>query len=256
MTADFAGKEREFLDGLKNDTGRDLVEWMQAIAAQNLAHRNDIIDWLRREGFTFSRASWLERIHNNGGRPIYLDRSAAKPTNPSKRTREPAVEKPLPATATEDVETPVAKPTLVMPPETPTTVPAAATAPPATGALPDTAALVELIDKAKAFRPLAQYLLREIEKTLPGAVVAPLAAHVSISRPHEFAILAISPRELRLGLDLGERPFDQHVQRARFPNLQPRISATLTHMIVLTDARQVNAELMSLLKAADARVNG
>src|SRR6476659_8716110 len=71
MSTDYAAKEREFLDSLKADTGRDLSEWMAAIRAQALPHRNDIIDWLRQQGFMFSRASWLERIHNNAGRPIY-----------------------------------------------------------------------------------------------------------------------------------------------------------------------------------------
>jgi len=30
----------------------------------------------------------------------------------------------------------------------------------------------------------------------------------------------------------------------------------ISHMVVLTDARQVNADLLSLIKAANARVNG
>lgn len=72
MSTDWREKEREFLTSLQADTGRDLAQWMRVIAAQNLPHRNDIIDWLRQQGFLFAKASWLERIHNNGGRPIYL----------------------------------------------------------------------------------------------------------------------------------------------------------------------------------------
>lgn len=77
---DWREKEREFLTSLKADTGRDLGEWMRVIAAQNLPHRNDIIDWLRQQGFPFSRASWLERIHHNQGRPIYCDLSEVAPS--------------------------------------------------------------------------------------------------------------------------------------------------------------------------------
>lgn len=72
MSTDFEDKEREFLETLKADTGQDLGEWMSAISAQGLPHRNDVIDWLRQQGFIFSRASWLERIHANDGQPIYL----------------------------------------------------------------------------------------------------------------------------------------------------------------------------------------
>ena len=48
-------------------TGKDLAEWMAAIAAKAFANKNDTIDWLRRQGFAFNWASWLERIHANGG---------------------------------------------------------------------------------------------------------------------------------------------------------------------------------------------
>lgn len=75
MSTDWQAKEREFLTGLEADTGHDLAGWMRRIAAQNLPHRNDIIDWLRQQGFPFARASWLERIHHNAGRPIYIDAS-------------------------------------------------------------------------------------------------------------------------------------------------------------------------------------
>src|SRR5262245_51167439 len=64
-------EEREFLAGLKARTGRDLAEWMAAIAAQGFQDRNEIIDWLRTQGLPFARASWLERIHRNGGKPIH-----------------------------------------------------------------------------------------------------------------------------------------------------------------------------------------
>src|SRR5262245_27205851 len=64
-------EEREFLAGLKARTGRDLAEWMAAIAAQGFGDKNEIIDWLRTQGLPFARASWLERIHRNGGKPIY-----------------------------------------------------------------------------------------------------------------------------------------------------------------------------------------
>ena len=85
MATDYGEKERAFIDGLKENSGRDLDEWMAAITEQNLPHRNDIIDWLRQQGFMFSKASWLERIHHNGGRPIYADTAATTPAAPRHR---------------------------------------------------------------------------------------------------------------------------------------------------------------------------
>lgn len=89
---DWREKEREFLTSLKADTGRDLGAWMRVIAAQNLSHRNDIIDWLRQQGFPFSRASWLERIHHNQGRPIYCDLSELEPSAGALEIAEDAVD--------------------------------------------------------------------------------------------------------------------------------------------------------------------
>ena len=71
MSTDYAEMERDFVASLKEDTGRDLAAWMIAIRDCEHSDRNAIIDWLRHQGFQFSWASWLERIHHNGGRLIY-----------------------------------------------------------------------------------------------------------------------------------------------------------------------------------------
>src|SRR5215813_9537587 len=76
MAKDDREEEREFLEGLKARTGRGLAEWMAAIAAQGFSDKNEIIDWLRSQGLPFARASWLERIHRNGGKPIHADAPA------------------------------------------------------------------------------------------------------------------------------------------------------------------------------------
>ena len=91
MSTDYGEKERQFLETLKTDTGRDVAEWMAIIAAEKLTTRNEIIDWLRRKGFMFSKASWLERIHNNGGRPIYENGGAARKTARPRRAAAPTI---------------------------------------------------------------------------------------------------------------------------------------------------------------------
>jgi hypothetical protein len=239
MSTDYGEKEREFLASLKDDTSRDLAEWMEAIAAQNLTHRNDIIDWLRRQGFMFSKASWLERIHHNGGKPIYGDKAQAR-------------SRAMPRSESEQS------------PKSPVALVAAPSKPPTDAARVesleepsrDPAPLENLLAKAKAYRPLAQFLLREVGKAVPGAQFKPEAAHVSIAREQEFAVLALSPRELRLGLDLGKRPFDALLEGAKFTNPAARISPHITHMVVLTDARQVNEALLGLVKEAAGRAAG
>jgi hypothetical protein len=214
-------EEEALLADLKARTGRDLAEWMAAITAQGFTDKNETIDWLRSQGIPFARASWLERIHNNGGKPIYADR-------PAKPERKAAID-PARTAAPE----PPAKPQQPVAPA-------------------DAAALEKLIAAAKGYRPLYQLLEAELRRAVPGLSLVPRSNYISLAAPREFAALAPSASELRLGLDLGERIFDAYLQKARLKG----VGSAITHMIVLTDARQVNADLMELIKAANARVNG
>jgi hypothetical protein len=219
--------EREFLAGLKARTGSDLAEWMSAIAAQGFADKNEVIDWLREQGFPFARASWLERIHKNGGKPIYA---------------------PLPASEPPQATPVAASPAHPQPPRPQPPKPAPA---PTEAALSDADVLERLIAAAKGYRPLYHLLAAEMHKAVPGLAIVPKAGYLSFGAPAEFAALTLHATELRLGLDLGNRPFDPPLQKSRLRGPGPAI----THMLVLTDARQIDDGLMSLLEAAQARAN-
>ena len=230
MSRDYAELERELIDDLEPRTGKDLAEWMAAIDAAQLADRNAIIDWLRPQGFSFSNASWIERIHHNRGRPIYLDRA------PPRRVerRRPKSEDPPSAPAAPPAGAPASPPPVPTPVEP-----------------DDLDRLESLLAAGKAYRPLAVMLLEEIRRALPGVRLLPRAALISFSRPNELAVLSVTPKELRLGLDLGERPHAAPLTKAKLAGASPAIS----HMLVLSDARQVDAALIELVVAADARAN-
>jgi hypothetical protein len=213
MSADEREEEQRFLADLKARSGRDLAEWMAAITAQGFADKNHTIDWLRARGFPFARASWLERIHKNGGRPIYADEAAKLPAAPRPPPERPKGREPTPKEAAE---------------------------------------LEKLLGAAKGYRPLYRLLEAEIRRTLPGVGIEPKPGYLSIGRPREFAAVTLHATGLRLGLDLGERAFDASLQQARMKGP----GKAITHMLMLTDARQVNADLAALLVAANARVNG
>jgi hypothetical protein len=204
-------EERDFLAELKARSGRDLGEWMAAITAQGFTDKNHVIDWLRTQGFPFARASRLERIHNNGGRPLYLSPGqSAAPCAPS-----------APVAHTEEA--------------------------PARQA----GQLEVLLAAAKGYRPLYQLLQSSILKALPGTQVTARAGYVGmVGMPHrrEFAAVVLNARALRLGLALGDRPFTSGLQKATLKG----VGAAITHMLVLTDARQINEELMQLVVEASA----
>jgi Domain of unknown function (DUF5655) len=222
MVADERQEEQRFLAELKARSGRTLADWMALITAQNFGDKNETIDWLRAQGFAFARASWLERIHSNGGRPIYQEaaeraaRSAPRPRT-EKLTPQPALAQPPPRLE------------------------------PGEGAL-----LEKLIAQAKGYRPLYLMLETEVKRAIPGVRLSPAPTHVSLAAPAEFAAVALTASELRLGLALGEHAYDASLQRAKLRG----VGCHITHMVVLRDARQVNADLISLVLAANARING
>ncbi len=225
-------EEREFLERLQARTGRDLAQWMAAITLEGFADKNQVIDWLRTQGFSFPRASWLERIHANGGKPIYGAVPAKSPAAASERP---------PAAA------PARRPEPVAAAPSPPQPGAAPAAPPADAA----AALEKLISAAKGYRPLYHMLETAIRGAVPALVLIPRAGYISLGAPAEFAAITLHATGIRLGLDLGDRPFDSLVQKTKLKGP----GAGITHMAVLTDARQVNGELLSLLESAHARIN-
>ncbi len=335
MSTDWREKEREFLTSLKADTGRDLGEWVRVIAAQNLPHRNDIIDWLRQQGFPFARASWLERIHHNQGRPIYLDpadlmadaapgeaeveaeaalqrvaaggsrtvfMAAPNPINPTPAA--PAARAaPTPRLAaqalrsiTSDNEIDSAASNSVAnkgganappiscsdgsPPQahaavqveqsmdgTPSSATRLSKSPEAshcggvagpsgrrgqrTGE--QTFAIDEVLAKAKAYRPLAVHLMRMIESAIENVEIVPGPGHLLVSTSTTpFAIIAVSSKDIRLALRLKAGVACAPFGSVKLPATLARAAQSMTHMVVLTDARQLDEALINLVGQAAA----
>ena len=221
MTTGFSGKERVFVDCLPAETGRDLAAWMAAIGASGLSHRNDIIDWLRQEGFSFSNASWMERIHHNGGRLIYGDLpEKAGASAPKRKAAGVAVPRPTPLNV---------------------------------AARKADAEIDALLAAAKAYRPLAQVLLRDILAAVPGADASAQDGLIVICHARPFAAILAGAKDVRLFLGLAGIPGQDWLQAKRPGSVDNM--AGLTHMLVLTDARQLTRELKELI-AASARAAG
>lgn len=237
MAKDYAEIEQEFIAGLKGQTGKELAEWMAVITAKAFANKNETIDWLRLQGFAFNWASWLERIHANGGLPLYADKPVAAAVKKAPAPREAKAEKsdktaPAPPVPIAAVSSPAAR---------------VSVAPSGDG----DAALQSLIAAAKGYQPLYRLLASEIIRAVPGATLTAADAYICVGHPREFAGIETSAKGLRLALDLGDRPFDPPLQPSKLVTAPKRLS----HMIVLDDARKVDTALMDLVRAADARVN-
>lgn len=179
--------EKEFMDGLQRDTGRNLTDWMKTIDTFGSNKRNEVIAWLKSEhGFGHMNASLLAGIHANGGRPVYQ--------------------------STDDL-------------------------------------LENQFAKAGEMRPLFEALLNFVKDNFPNATVLPKKTYVSILEKREFAAVNIKSKELRIGFDLGDRPFDDQIGKAKLTGPMPRIS----HMFVLTEAGQLDSSILDALTQSHSR---
>lgn len=103
--------------------------------------------------------------------------------------------------------------------------------------------------RAADLRELYDAFVAFITRNFPGASILPKKTYVSILVNREFAAINIRPRELRIGLDLGDREFDEKIEKAKLTGPMPRIS----HMFVLTDAKQLDSDIIEALKTSHDR---
>lgn len=269
MSTHLFDKEREFVDGLQADTGRDLDGWMAAISASGRHGRNEIIDWLRLQGFPFSRASWLERIHHNGGRLIYGEASKSELRPRSPRPPAPAAEPPTrPPTAAHVVPlapTIARAPSMQSLPPPPPPPPLARTEPMPTPTQSIANRSIAnqsndddidtLMQAAKAYRPLAQALLRDVLATVPATDIRVCRSLVAFELGQSFAAMAPTPKGVRLHVvDVpGAATTLAGLQRSKSG---PAGFAALVYSVLLTDARQIDANLAGAIRAASEAVRG
>jgi hypothetical protein len=103
--------------------------------------------------------------------------------------------------------------------------------------------------RATQMRPLYESFIAFVQKHFGNSSVLPKKTYVSILEKREFAAINIKPKELRIGFDLGDRPFDNTVSKSKLAGPMPRIS----HMLVLTDKSQLDGDLVELMKASYQR---
>ncbi len=105
--------------------------------------------------------------------------------------------------------------------------------------------------RCEEMRPLYNSLVNAIQKQDGEIRIVPKKTYVSITKKKEFAAVNIKPGELRVGMDLGDNPFDERLQKSKLTGPMPRIS----HMVVLKKETDIDQGLLELMHQADERVN-
>ncbi len=106
-------------------------------------------------------------------------------------------------------------------------------------------------EKYQDMRPLYDEIQKAITKWDKSSEFVAKKTYVSITKKREFAALNIKKGELRLGMDLGDMPFNDLVEKSKLTGPMPRIS----HMVVIRSKDDLNDRVFQLLGIANKRVN-
>jgi hypothetical protein len=97
---------------------------------------------------------------------------------------------------------------------------------------------------------------REIERrvllVLEDVEFIPTKSYVSVEGKKIFACVTPTKNTLRVGLDLGDHPFDEPVQKAKGLGAMPN----LTHMIEVREHEDINDALIEYFLQAYRKVHG
>jgi predicted transport protein len=105
--------------------------------------------------------------------------------------------------------------------------------------------------KCPAMRPLFDALSEKMINTFPRTQLIPKKTYLSFTATREFAAMNIKPSEIRMGLDLGDMPFSDTIQKSKLTGPMPRIS----HMLIFTGTDQMNTSVIDLIRQSYQRTN-
>lgn len=108
----------------------------------------------------------------------------------------------------------------------------------------ETALLENQFVKCEAMRPVFESISEKILGHFPDTLLITKKTYLSYTANREFAAINIKPKEIRLGIDLGDEPFTETLQKSKLTGAMPRIS----HMLTITDSSGLDEKAMALLQ--------
>lgn len=105
--------------------------------------------------------------------------------------------------------------------------------------------------KFPEMRKLFDELSEKITGNFAGTQLIPKKTYLSFTAVRKFAAVNVKKGMLRLGMDLGDLPFNEKIQKSKLTGPMPRIS----HMAEITEIKQLDKELMKLLETSYNRTH-
>ena len=109
----------------------------------------------------------------------------------------------------------------------------------------------KLFEGKESLRPVYKALQTGISERLPDVEFIPTKAYVSIEGKRCFACATLTKSTIRVGLDLGDTPTDDYVQKAKGLGAMPN----LTHMIEISEPSQADDKLLGYVDSAYAHAH-
>ena len=103
--------------------------------------------------------------------------------------------------------------------------------------------------KCEKMRPLFVEVSKQILETFSNAQLIPKKTYLSYATIKEFVALNIGSDEIRIGMDLGNLPFSEIIQRSKLIGPVRRIS----HMTIIKCIQQFDQELIGNLQLSYKR---
>jgi predicted transport protein len=105
--------------------------------------------------------------------------------------------------------------------------------------------------KCPEMRAVFDSISEKIISSFQGTQLIPKKTYLSFTAIREFAAINVKPKEIRLGLDLGDEAFTEALQKSKLTGPMPRIS----HMIILTESTQFDNKVKQLVQQSFNRSN-
>lgn len=105
--------------------------------------------------------------------------------------------------------------------------------------------------KCPEMRAVFDSISEKIISSFQGTQLIPKKTYLSFTAVREFAAINVKPKEIRLGLDLGDEAFTESLQKSKLTGPMPRIS----HMIILTESKQFDNKIKQLVQQSFNRTN-
>jgi hypothetical protein len=114
----------------------------------------------------------------------------------------------------------------------------------------DAAGLLDaLFARDAGLREVFEEVERKVSAAVPGTRRVAMKSYVALNVERDYLVATPKAGALRVGLDLGDRGFDDRIVKAKIPGAMPRFS----HMVELRSVSDVTADVVALAKVSAER---